>query len=76
MYIYIDVCVCLYIVLVSKALVKGLVSIAEEIGSAVADGIKESDWGKRVGGSGGTFNGPRTDAAKQLGKTSLTAIGK
>jgi hypothetical protein len=61
---------------VSKALVKGLVTVAEEIGSAVAEGIKETEWGKKMGGSGGKMNGPRTDAAKQLGKASLTAIGK
>jgi hypothetical protein len=60
---------------VSKAIVKGLVKVAEEIGSAVAESVVESDFGKKLGGSDGNrFKGPRADAAKEVGKSSLTAI--
>eukprot|EP01114_Cavostelium_apophysatum_P015746 TRINITY_DN4356_c0_g1_i1.p1 TRINITY_DN4356_c0_g1~~TRINITY_DN4356_c0_g1_i1.p1 ORF type:complete len:505 (+),score=113.21 TRINITY_DN4356_c0_g1_i1:113-1627(+) len=58
-------------VTMSKALIKGLVKVAEEVGVAVADSLHSTDKGKELGSK---FNGPRTEAAKQLGKTAIVAI--
>mmetsp|Transcript_2466 Transcript_2466/g.3248 ORF Transcript_2466/g.3248 Transcript_2466/m.3248 type:complete len:504 (-) Transcript_2466:28-1539(-) len=57
----------------SKALIKGLVTVAEEIGAAVADSIAESEWGQKMQSSGKTKS-PTVIAAKQVGMQTLLAV--
>eukprot|EP01118_Nematostelium_gracile_P008108 TRINITY_DN2671_c0_g1_i1.p1 TRINITY_DN2671_c0_g1~~TRINITY_DN2671_c0_g1_i1.p1 ORF type:complete len:491 (+),score=144.02 TRINITY_DN2671_c0_g1_i1:39-1475(+) len=60
-----------YVVQLSKAVVNGLVLIAEQVGQTVATGIKESSFGQSHLGSA---SGPKTEAMKKVGESTLTAI--
>lgn len=50
---------------------KGLVVVAEEIGSLVASSIANNI----PASTASTLEGPRADAAKKVGKSTLVAIG-
>jgi len=63
-----------YFVKISKGVVKGLAIVAREIASVVSDNILDSEFGKKLTSPSSTFNGPKTEAAKQVGKVTLNAI--
>eukprot|EP01113_Clastostelium_recurvatum_P044048 TRINITY_DN7390_c0_g1_i4.p1 TRINITY_DN7390_c0_g1~~TRINITY_DN7390_c0_g1_i4.p1 ORF type:complete len:540 (+),score=168.97 TRINITY_DN7390_c0_g1_i4:133-1752(+) len=58
-------------VTVSRILINSLAHLAEEIGSAVSDGIKSTNLGSKVKSS--VPDGPRTQAAKAIGKSTVKA---
>jgi hypothetical protein len=64
-----------YCVKVSKGLVNGLVTIAKEVGKASAQSIAETEiWKRSTSGSQSFISPSKMQAAKEIGKASLSAF--
>jgi len=63
-----------YVVKVSRALITGLVLVAEKIGEAAAEGVMRTPLGVKINAGSSAVGHERIDAAKEVGRAGLAAV--